>query len=133
MKRTSVENVMRCMLAAWTLCMPVFAAPTVVHSHSGGDRHHEHGQADCLPHTVSHGTSPESLARRDGGETHLPAADLHQHRCFSLLGSVKYLPMPSAPVSAHGALPCVWETAIVAVSHAPALRPCSNGAVGGHC
>ena len=129
MKRLAVENAMRWTLAACTLCASVFASSAVLHSHPGGKSPHQHEQADPVLNALSHSIAPKALAGGCEGGTYLSDADLHQHGYLLLLGAVKYLPISGSP---HGKSPCGWETLIIAVSTAPGLRACSNGAVAGH-
>jgi hypothetical protein len=131
MNRPAVENALRWMLAAWTLGASVFVAPTVVHGHVGGRRSHQHHPADCVPDGLSQSFLPEAPRNGYEGRTCLSAADFHRHRSFSLLEAVKYVPMPSEPVSPHGKSPCGWET-IPVVSSARGLRACSHGVAGDH-
>ena len=131
MNKPVVENALRWMLAAWTLGASSFVAPTVVHSHTGGLRSHRHDLADGAPDGLVRSFLPEALRNGYEGRTCLSAADIHQHGRFLLLGAVKYLPMPSEPVSPHSKSLCGWETILV-VSSAQGLRACSNGVAGDH-
>ena len=125
MTKPAVENVVRWMLAAWTLGASSFASPTVVHGHWGGNRPHQHDRAITF-RVISHSFAPEALQDGHEGGTYLSAADVHQHGRLLLLGAVKYLPMPSEPSGPHDKSPCGWET-IIAVSAAQGVRTWSKG------
>jgi hypothetical protein len=131
MKKLAVENALRWVLAAWTLAASVFVAPTVAHGHPGGHRSHQHDPADCVADGQWESFTPKALQDGHEGETCLSAADFHRHGYFLLLGAVKYLPIPSEPVSPHSKSLCGWETILV-VSSAQGSRASSNGVAGNH-
>lgn len=126
MNKSAVENVLRWMLAAWTLLATTFAFPTFAHSHFDGDRPHGHDRSDCVSADLPQPSRPGDDQGGYHGGMSLSGADFHEHRCLLLLGAVEYLPITSEPGSSHQKSPCGWET-IIAVSAAQGIRACSNG------
>lgn len=128
MKKLADENALRWVLAAWTLGVSVFASSTVMHRHSGGDNPHRHCHSDDAPDAWSYSFVPVDLSKGYEGGTYPLAADLHKHAGLLLPGAVKYLPLPSEPVSPSGRSPGGWET-ITTILSARGLRAGSASAV----
>jgi hypothetical protein len=125
MKKHSVENALRCMLAAWMLLATASASSTFAHSHFDGDRPHGHEQFDCVPADLPQLPRPGDDQGGHRGSLSLSDADFHQH-WYLLLFGVEYQPVPSELGSSREKSPCGWET-IIAVSTAQGKRASSIG------
>lgn len=122
MKKSTVENTFRGMLAAWMLLATSVTSSTYVHGHSGGNLSHQHDRHDS---TLSHSTVPTTF--HDGHDSHmiLSAADVHRHGCVVLLGAIAYQPVSDKSSTSHQKVPCSWETLVV-VSAAHSVRSLSK-------
>lgn len=122
MKRITIENTFRWMLAAWMLLATSVTSSTYVHGHSGGNLSHQHDTHDSTP---SHSSVPPTL--HDGHDSHmiLSATDVHRHGCVVLLGAIAYQPVSDKSSSSQEKLPCSWEMLVV-VSAAHDVRNLSK-------
>lgn len=98
MKHTTVENVVRWVLAALMLLATSVTSSTFVHEHTSGNLAHGHGAADC---TLTQTSSPTAFHDNHDARVGLSTADVHRHGYFILLGAVDYVPMSGDTSGPH--------------------------------
>jgi hypothetical protein len=127
MKNTSVENALRCLLAALMLLATSATHSTYVHGHSGGNRSHEHDGPDCFTR------SQLPVTPYDGNATSvcLSADDIHRHQCFALFGSITYKSASGEQTDSHGKSTCCG-TSVIAVSACHSVRGLSKNLTADH-
>lgn len=118
MKNTSVENVVRWMLAAWMLLATSVTSSTYMHGHSDGNLSHQHDASDG---TLFRSFAPAASYGDHNTDVSLAAVDTHRHGCLVLLGTIAHQPMPCEPSDSHEKSPSGLET-IVGVSTAQGGR-----------
>jgi hypothetical protein len=133
MKRLTVENTFRWLLAAWMLVATSVASSTYMHSHSGGSLAHQHDEYD---HAASHPVMPVPVHGDHDGHDHdivsLSAVDVHRHGFLAMLGTITYQSVPDGSSGSSERQPYGWDT-IVAVSAVQGVRAMSKSVASDHC
>ena len=98
-----IENGLRVLLAGSLLAATTLATPSVVHSHWGGQRPHDHDPGErILSQSAQRHTHRAGPDHRHHEHHTVPAADdLHEHVYVAFLGCTIPLPEPAEPDGSH--------------------------------